>query len=335
VTALKEAHKKKNALDMKTGNIEAAVDDAEIKKAVAAQALERAMQEAHKHFTSKQEIEEAKSDKLRKKLEQARQELETAKEAFKQAKAKADQAAQDLEDAEEATAEASQAKHAAKSELEKAQLRLEMAQSNLRAAQADLENAQKDAREQLAVAKKGKDEAEKALNQATQVLEQHTTEKTAAAEKEEEAHKKLAAAEAHHAAKITCQQGSQAALDEADSVRKQALYWSSHTQILEKEHYWDGEFGAIHKAADTILDDKRKDYDAAHAKNEKHIGEVQEAHEAMQAAREVKDQALDEWMKLDAQTPLLQDAFVKAESQKNDATYRHDVAKAIHKVYHE
>merc|ERR1719264_425402 len=69
-------------------------------------------------------------------------------------------------------------------------------------------------------------------------------------------------------------------------------------------------------------------------KNEKHIAQVQEAHEAMSEARQTKDQAVDAWMKLDSQTPLLQDNFVKAESQKNDAVYRHDVAKAIHKVYH-
>jgi len=334
VDALAEAHKKKSALDKLTGNIKAAVDEAETKKVVAQQALEKAIQQAHKHFTSKQEIEEAKSDNLRKKVEKAKQELEAAKEAFNQAKEKADQAAQELEDAEEATAEATRKKHAAKSELEKAQLRLEMAQSNLSAAQGDLENAQKDAKEQLALAKKRKEEAQQALNEATQVLDQHNTDKEAAAKTEKNALQKLAAAEAHHAAKVTCQQGSQAALDEADAIRRHADYWSSHTEILQKEHYWDGEFGSIHQAANTILEDKTKDYNAAKAKNEKHIAQVQEAHEAMSEARQTKDQAVDAWMKLDSQTPLLQDNFVKAESQKNDAEYRHDVAKAIHKVYH-
>jgi len=334
VNGLKEANLKKGALDKETGNIEAAVDDAETKKAVAEQALQKAIREAHKHFTSKQEIEEAKSDKLREQVEQAKQELDTAKEAFKQAKAKADKAAQDLEDAEEATAEATQNKHAAKSELEQAQLRLEMAESNLRAAQADLENAKQDAKEQLAAAKKGKQEAEKALNQATQVLETHNNKVTSATQKEAEALEKLRAAEAHHADKVICQQGSQAALDEANAAHKQAEYWDSHTEHLEEKHYWDGDYAPIHQAADTILTDKKNDADDAKKKNDKHIGEVKAAHQAMKEARRVKDEATDAWMKLDAQTPLLQDAFVKAESKKNDATYKHEVAEQIHKVYH-
>merc|ERR1719414_112393 len=86
VDAWAEAHKKKSALDKLTGNIEAAVVDAETKKVVAQQALEKAIQQAHKHFTSKQEIEEARSDNLRKKVEQAKQEFEAAKEAVEQAK---------------------------------------------------------------------------------------------------------------------------------------------------------------------------------------------------------------------------------------------------------
>merc|ERR1719350_1697800 len=334
VDGLEEAHQKKNDLDKETGNVEAAVDDAETKKTVAEQALEKAMEEAHKHFTSKQEIEEAKSDKLRKQVEQAKTDLANAKEVFKQAKAKADKAAKDLEDAEEETKEATQKKHAAKYELEQAQLQLEMAQSNLRSAEGDLENAKKDARQQLAVAKTNKEEAEKELNQATQGLDTHNNKVTLATDKEADAHKQLTEAETHHAAKIACQQGSQAALDEAAAARKQARHWSVHTEILEKKHYWDGDFGPIHQAADTILKDKSDEYDEAKSKSDKHNDEVQEALRAMQAARKVKDKATDDLMNLEAKTPLLQDTFVKAERKKNDATYRHEIAEAIHKVYH-
>jgi len=334
VAALADAKQKKIDLDMLTGDFQAAVDDAETKRAVALIALDRAMENAHKHFTSQQAIDEAKSENLQERLRQAKKERDAAVAAFNQAKAKYAKAKKDLEEAEQDSKEATQAKLTAKHELEQAQLRLDMAESDLRSAQSDLENARNDAKENLQKAQNMDKQAQAALTQATQALDSHNQELSAAVDAFEDAHKKLTDAEAHHASKVACQQGSKAALDEATAFRNQAEYWSSHTELLEKEHYWDAEFGPIHQSADKIYSEKSGDYDDAKTKNDKHNEEVAKALKAVQAAQDVKDEASEAQSNLEARTPLLQAAKTTAEGKKNDAAYRLQIAKAIHEVWH-
>jgi len=334
VAALAEAKQKKIDLDMLTGNFQAAVDDAETKRAVALIALDRAMENAHKHFTSQQAIDEAKSEKLQERLRQAKKARDAAVAAFNRAKANYAKAKKDLEEAEQDSKEATQAKLTAKHELEQAELRLNLAESDLRSAQADLENARNDAKDNLKKAQNIDKQAQAALTQATQALDSHNQELSAAVDAFEDAHKKLTDAQAHHASKVACQQGSKAVLDEAAAFRNQAEYWSSHTELLEKEHYWDAEFGPIHQSADKIYSEKSGDYDDAKTKNDKHNEEVAKALKAVQAAQDVKDEASEAKSNLEAKTPLLQAAKTTAEGKKNDAAYRLQIAKAIHDVWH-
>lgn len=334
VAALTEAKQNKIDLDKLTSNFQAAVDDAETKRAVALIALDRAMEAAHKHFTSKEEIEGAKSEELRRQVEQAKTELQAAQTAFNQAKAKADKAAEDLEKAEQATQEATQKKMAAKHELEQARLRLELARGKLRDAKSELENAKKDAREQLAAAKAAEAQAQTELNQATQRYTSHTQAVSDASKAHEDAQKKYDDADAHHASKVACHAASVQATNEANAFRTQAQYWSAHTEILEKEHYWDAEFGPIHQSADTILEDKKGDYQDAKSKSDKHEKDVQTALAAKEAAGKVRVEASEALSNLEAKTELFQEKVTEAAGRKNAATYRREVAEAIHKVYH-
>merc|ERR1719336_840250 len=178
------------------------------------------------------------------------------------------------------------------------------------------------------------EQAERDLTRRTQQLDTHNGKVTIAKNNEDDAHKKMTEAESRHADKEKIEEGSRQTANEAKRALEQAKYWSGHTEILEKDHYWDGEFGSIHQAADTILKDKSDEYDAAKSKNDKHLDDVREALQAVKEARRVKKQASDVRMNLEAKTPLLQDNFVKAETKKNDATYIHAVAEQIHKVYH-
>jgi hypothetical protein len=272
---------------------------------------------------------------LRERVAQAKTALAVARREFQQAKAAADQAAKELADAEDETQEATQKKLAAKYELEQAQSRLEMAQSDLSAAEGDLENAQKDSRDALAAAKKKLEQSEAELTRRTQLLDTHNGKVTLAKNTEDGAHTKLTEAEAHHADKKKCQQGSSVVANEARKALDQAKYWSGHTEILEKDHYWDGDFGPIHQAADTILKDKKEEYDEAKNKNLKHKENEQEALKALQGARRVKRTATDARMKLDAQTPLVEDNFLQAQGRRDNAAYVHSVAKTIHDAYHQ
>jgi len=254
--------------------------------------------------------------------------------ALNQAQAKYDKAVQDLEEAEQDSKEATQARITAKHELDQAQLRLELAESDLSSAQADLENGRNDASENLKKAQNMNKQAQAALTQATQALDSHNQELSVAVDAVEDAHKKLTDAEAHHASKVACQQGSKAVLDEAEDFKRQAEYWSSHTELLEKDHYWDGEFGPIHQSADKIYSDKSGDYDDAKTKNDKHNEDVAVALKAVQAAREVKAEASEARSNLEARTPLLQAAKTSAQGKANTAAYRLQFAKAIHEVWH-
>jgi len=335
VNALAVAKQKKIDLDKLTGGFQAAVDDAETKRAVALIGLDRAMEEAHKHFKSAEEIEGAKSDQLRREVEAATRELEAATTAKNQAIAKHEQADKDLEDAQAASKEATQNKLAAKRELEQAQVRLELAQGRLRDAQADLANARNDSKDELAKAKAAEEKAKTALNQATQRYNKHTQDVDAARQAETDAQKKLDDADAQHKAKVAVQQGSKAVLDEADAFKQHAKYWADHTEILEKEHYWDAEFGPIHQSADTIWEDKKGDYQDAKSKNDKHKEEVRSALAAVQTARQDKDEASEALSNLEAKTDLLSEAKLAAEGSKDAATYRRTVAEAIQKIYHQ